>query len=313
MIKIFISMITVSIILVSSLVLPVNAQEFREQIFVNSFLFGKIFRVDIETGASVELGTFIGNGIDVAIHPITEKVYFTKLIPEGQIVSINPDGTNLVTIFSSANLKPSGLTFDQMGNLYFTTREGIDGRIHKIVGGNPTNSPIPVTDVTLGFGTGILIDGNGNLWGLDGSPVKVINFGTSFSPTNSGTVIFTSADGFTNPSGIAEDSLGRLYVASVNAKKISRFNPDGTGLETFASGLVHPNFIDFDSQGNLFVIESSSLDDSLNRITKIAPDGTKTILTTIGDSLFRPNGIAIGLVLILAASGSSLFSFSLHE
>ena len=73
----------------------------------------------------------------------------------------------------------------------------------------------------------------------------------------------TFASGLDDPSGLAFNSAGNLYVANASFASggggyITEITPSGT-QNTFASGLNHPGALAFDSAGNLFAVDSGNI------------------------------------------------------
>ena len=67
----------------------------------------------------------------------------------------------------------------------------------------------------------------------------------------------TFASGLNDPSGLAFDSAGNLFVADAVSGAVYKFTPAGVRT-TFASGLSYPNGLAFDRAGNLFVAAGDS-------------------------------------------------------
>ena len=275
---------------------PANAQVAGETLFVSTFgcpppgfcsTDGEIHSIVLTSGVVTKILSGLNLPEDGAVSPTTGQVYFVEACFRlcdvaqtitGKIIRFNADGSGLTTVLSSTTLQPEGLSFDAAGNLFFNTRSGLDGAVYQIAGGNPANAPVAATPIFTTFGEGSLITSKGNLLAVDRVSVgsvagRVVDFGSSFPTTGSGTTIIT---GLTNAIGIAEDSAGLIYVAEQSIGKIFKYNPDGTGKTLFATGLGDPIFIEFDSKDNLYVAENSA-----GQVTKIAPDGTKTIIATI--------------------------------
>jgi sugar lactone lactonase YvrE len=92
-----------------------------------------------------------------------------------------------------------------------------------------------------------------------------------------------------NPTGLALDATGNLYISSRNDGAVYRLSTDGD-LSTYAEGMGVATGIAFDEVGNLYVGDRSGT------IFKIAPDHQMFVFATIEPSVaayhlaFSPNG-----------------------
>ena len=220
---------------------------------------------------------------------------------------------------TSADLAgPSGLAVDSSGNLYVAVTDSRQivkitpsGTLSIVAGSgtwfdpfvwprtDPVLSPGPATSVDLNRPTGVAVDSGGNLFILDGGYRKVLKVTTggtlsvvagtgSYGAPTAGPA--TSSD-LGDPTGIAVDSSGNLYIADSGANKVLKVTTGGT-LSVFAgtgtSGLPTPgpatssnlgtlNGIAVDSTGNVFITDSTN-----NLIDKITPDGTLSVVAGTG-------------------------------
>ena len=93
-----------------------------------------------------------------------------------------------------------------------------------------------------------------------------------------------------NPSDVAFDSAGNLYVVSwqIVGRSIQvtiyKYDPNGAQT-TFASGLSLPSYLVVDTAGNVFVADYNS-----GIIYKYTPAGART---TFGSGLYHPVGMAV--------------------
>jgi trimeric autotransporter adhesin len=107
---------------------------------------------------------------------------------------------------------------------------------------------------------------------------------------------------FANPSAIAFEKLGNLYVADTGNNRIRRI--DASGIVTTVAGgggpvynqdpgcsadqnkfLRHPHGVVVDSSGGIFVADTGK-----NRILRVAPDGTQTTIAGTGVAGFSGDG-----------------------
>lgn len=98
------------------------------------------------------------------------------------------------------------------------------------------------------------------------------------------TITDIGATSASNPTGLAFDSTGNLYIAMNGSGLVRKITPLGVQT-TFASGMSDPYGLAFDSSGNLFV--SNYNGGNINRIT---PGG---VVTDLGVSFLNPAGLAM--------------------
>lgn len=178
-----------------------------------------------------------------------------------------------------------GLAVDSAGNLYAGNPS--DSTVTKFTPNGVASPFSPWSDSI----SGLAFNSTGTLYGT----VPNFNALIEFSPTGSSVDITDySHGGLGNPTGIAIDSAGNLYVAnrgydsfsSPYANTIEKFSPTGLDLGTFATtGLNKPWSLAFDNAGNLFVSNSGN-----NTIQKFTPGGVRSVFASTG--LNNPQGLA---------------------
>lgn len=245
----------------------------------------------------------------------------TTIAGSGLVGAVNGTGTN-----ASFN-NPFGVATDPLGNLYVV--DHLNNLIRKI-------TPAGVVTTFAGSGaigkqdgigtaasfnnpTGIAVDRAGNVYVADVSnnlirkitPAGVVTTlagsGASGSADGQGT-----AASFNNPSGLAVDAAGNLYVADLLNNKIRKITPGGlvttlagTGFSGAQDGdgssatFNQPDGLAVDLQGNVYVCDLSN-----NKIRKITPAGFVSTIAGSGQtgdvdgigtaaSFNQPFGIAI--------------------
>jgi len=123
--------------------------------------------------------------------------------------------------------------------------------------------------------------------------------------------IFTAAGvDLTNPTALAFDHSGNLFVADHAAETIFKFTPDGT-RSIFVTGvrLSDGNGLAFDAADNLFVLSPSGEYHVGGTILKFSPDGTRsTFATGVG----LPYSLAIDKAgnVYVGDTGNTIFKFT---
>jgi sugar lactone lactonase YvrE len=112
---------------------------------------------------------------------------------------------------------------------------------------------------------------------------------TSLYRIDDSSVLHPIAAEVMNPTGLALDAAGNLYISSRHEGAIYRLTPNG-GLSTYAEGMGVATGLAFDAIGNLYVGDRSGT------IFKLAPDRQIFVFATIEPSVaayhlaFSPNG-----------------------
>ncbi len=211
------------------------------------------------------------------------------------------DGAGSMAQFNS----PFGIAVDNTGNVYVSDMN--NNRIRKIT---PTGVVSTLAGSTQGFadGTGtasqfwgpggLAIDYTGNIYVADASNQrirKILPSGLVSTLAGSGVAGFldgtSSSAQFNNPTGVATDYFGNVYVADRNNHKVRKITSTGV-VSTFAGssqgfndgfgGVAQFNFpqgVATDASGNVFVADKNNY-----KIRKIASSGMVSTIAGSGSS-----------------------------
>jgi sugar lactone lactonase YvrE len=216
---------------------------------------------------------------------------------------------------------PSGVAVDPNGNLYvidynnFRIRKVSSGLITTVAGGGSlSGDSIPATSANLSGPLGIAVDLSGNLYISDESTnrVRKVSNGVITTIAGNGTGGFAGDNGpatsaqLSEPSGLAVDSAGNLYIADTRNARIRRVS--GGVITTLAGGgsilgdgvatdvqLGGPTAIALDSAGNVYIADIGT--NSNNNVTSIRKVSNGVITTIAGSGaqgVGYPAGIAVG-------------------
>jgi sugar lactone lactonase YvrE len=221
---------------------------------------------------------------------------------------------------------PIGVAVDKLGNIYVADNGNnmirmIDpnGKVTTLAGtGSPGSNNGPAVTATFRSPFGVTVDTLGNIFVADqqNNMIRLINSSGVVS-----TLAGTGANGeqngigatasFANPSGIAVDEAGNLYVSDLNNNVIRKIsvadsvttlagngNP-GLVNSTVSGSFSNPTGVAVDSVGNVYVVDQGN-----NVIRKIDSKGVVTTLAGNGKAISidgpdlaasfnTPDGIAI--------------------
>jgi sugar lactone lactonase YvrE len=230
---------------------------------------------------------------------------------------------------------PSGVAVDSLGNIYIA--DMYNHRIRKVstsgiittVAGNGTygysGNGGAATSAELYDPSSVAVDSSGNIFIADSnnhSIRKVSTSGIITTVAGNGTYGYSGDSGAAtsaelyDPSGVAVDSSGNIYIADVSNQRVRKV--DTSGIITTVAGngaygysgdssaatsaeLFYPRGVAVDSSGNIYIADLNN-----HRIRKVSTSG---IITTVagngtygysGDSgaatsaeLYNPSGVAV--------------------
>jgi len=197
--------------------------------------------------------------------------------------------------------QPTGIAIDTVGTLYVTDMR--NQRIRKVTPNGEVSTLADNTGSAARFNMpfGIAIDATDNLYVTDHWDHKILKVTPKGEVNTLAGRWQGNADGtgiaarFNNPSGIAIDATGNLYVADTNNHRICKVTPNGEVSTLAGSGemgdadgtgggaqFFYPQDITIDVVGNLYVTDR-------NRIRKVTPEGE--VSTLVGSTSGFADGV----------------------
>jgi uncharacterized protein (TIGR03437 family) len=225
---------------------------------------------------------------------------------------------------SAAIRNPCGMTVNGSGTLFFADtgnheiKQVVSGGTLTTIAGTGTGGYAgdqhSATGAQFDRPTGVALDGAGNLYIADSgnNAIRILNTAGNMMPfsgsscTSSGCTAGYAGDGLSagqaqlsNPTGLAMDAVGNLYVADTDNGVIRKITPGGGTISTYAgngfnaysgdggpatqASLNHPRGVAVDASGNLYIADTNN-----NRIRVVLPNGN--IYTVAGTGAIQSGG-----------------------
>ena len=231
-----------------------------------------------------------------AVDPKDDSIWFTRSGGRGQelpntLYRLEPDG--YVDELPSQVKNPTGLAFDDVGDLFVTNRS--DGEVLRVINGDE----VQIYATHLGVATGIAFDREGVMYiGDRGGTIYRI-------PRPSLIETFAVLEPSVAAYHMAFGPDGNLYVTSpglASSDSIYQIDAEGTVLPYFR-GFGRPQGLAFDADGNLYIAACYG---SRRGIFRLAPGASSIRQFVSGMNI-------VGLCFtrkgdLIAASGDSVYS-----
>lgn len=248
---------------------------------------------------------------------------------------IAPNG--LVTTLADVGVESGllwGAALDSQGNVFTTTQAAT------ILEVTPAGNVVPVTGVpdvytssdglaavaTFNGPTGIVSNGQGGFLIADDTIPRLAQFlyvgtirelsSTGVVTTIAGDGISTTGDGpaysagFSNPTGIARDADGNVFIADWGNGAIREISRDGTvsTLASSADGFHSPSGIALDGLGNIYVTDSGD-----NTVRMIDPMRNVSIVAGVSGKTGNTNGPASTALFNFGGDNTTLTGIAIDQ
>jgi uncharacterized protein (TIGR03437 family) len=244
-------------------------------------------------------------------------------VSTGMLLTVAGAGSTLGDSEPAANAQFSvlnAIAVDAGGNLYFDDlqRVGMDsnGTITTVAGDGTAGFQGDgglATAAYVSDPAGMALDSSGNLYLADygNNRVREVSNGIITTVAGNGTYGYTGAGGTAtsaelgNPSSVAVDSTGNLYVAdNYRVMKVTK-GKTSTTISTIA-GLENPQGIAVDAAGNVYVAQPA-----MHRVVELSPSTGTTCAVSVTPS--APVALATGGSLIINIQTGAACSWAIEN
>ncbi len=197
--------------------------------------------------------------------------YIDKITPAGVISIYSSSGNGRRAVKYN---NPLDVAFNATGKLY-VANSGNNILVVPAGGGKPS------VFATVGSAPDAVYFANaGQSWPLY---VTVGGDGTVYAIASNGTATLFSSS-FTNPTAVATDAYGNVYVGDCNSGSVYIINSAGTTITTVTSNLSCPANMKLDAYGNIYILDAGT-----NTMYKYVPGTGKTVFVS-GTGITNANG-----------------------
>ena len=219
-------------------------------------------------------------------HPSGPRHNLRDKYRDNTVERFSLDGSDLGTFCTP--VKPTGLVFDNAGNLYVSSDDIPDG-LYSLLKFAPDESFSVFANSGLKNPHTLVFDTAGNLYVANASATNPTIM--KFTPNGIGTVFADASDGLATPINLVFDTAGNLYVSNAfggpdRNGNVLKFTPNGVG-SVFAENCFQLAFgLAFDSAGNLYVSNYNS-----STIEQFSPTGVDLGVFASSPGVNLPHGL----------------------
>jgi sugar lactone lactonase YvrE len=229
------------------------------------------------------------------------RLRIRKVLPARAVRTLLADGSRWTRFYDVA-VDANGTVYGAHSSSHRIQRVSPEGVVTTLAGGG-VEGFADGTGVAarFKFPRGVAVDANGTVYVADSGNLrirKVTPEGVVTTLAGSGVEGFADGPGafayFNDPSGVAVDANGTVYVADSGNRRIRKVTPGGVvttlagnGAPGFADGpgaFAHfdaPSIVAVDANGTVYVADNAN-----RRIRKVTPEGVVTTLAGSGRSAF---------------------------
>jgi serine/threonine protein phosphatase PrpC/sugar lactone lactonase YvrE len=186
-----------------------------------------------------------------------------------------------------------GVAVDDSGTVYVTVNDDEFGqpqnaRVLRLEQGSDTPNPLPFDELTSPYGVAV---NSGNIYVTDllhGGRVAELRAGTP-SPVDLLDENIMDWHRLSQPSGVAVDNVGDVFIADTNHDSVVRIPAGGRALVVVSSHLNRPTGLAVDVSNRVYVVDSGN-----NRVVRLTPGprGSDEFPLPFSD-LNQPSGVAV--------------------
>lgn len=199
------------------------------------------------------------------------------------MIQTTPEGNINITTIGSGFTNPHGVAVNNKGVIFVADMVVNDIKMLYNVSSKP---------IVIGTGfqnpMGLVVDNNGIIYASDSINKKVKKLTPNTNPSLPYTITTIGGDNFTEPTSVALDDYGNIYVADYGGNSIKMIDNRTQGIKILGSGFLAPMGVAVDKKGEFVYVADTN--NSAIRMINVKTNVTTTILDR---GLSKPMDIAV--------------------